>query len=161
MKYIKLLGDFLSKAYRILIISFTFLLFFIVAYNVIRRYVFNNSIAWADELARFVFIWVNLLGIISVFQNDELIKLDIVAKLISRKKAGKIFLDILEFAVVAIILSILTYFSFQFLSVMNHVSATLALPMKVVYSILPLSMSCMFVGNIAKFISTIKNYRNS
>ncbi|WP_394697979.1 TRAP transporter small permease [uncultured Sphaerochaeta sp.] len=57
----------------------TLSLFIIVAYNVTRRYIFNNSIAWADELARFLFIWVNLLGMISVFQNNELVGLDILS----------------------------------------------------------------------------------
>jgi TRAP-type C4-dicarboxylate transport system permease small subunit len=160
MKDLKSLSDVFSKLYKAVVILFTFLLFVIVAYNVIRRYLFNNSIAWADELSRYIFIWVNLLGIISVFQNDELIKLDIVSKIISRTKFGKYFIAIVEFVSVSTVLAILTFYSFKFLSVMNHVSATLALPMKLVYSILPISMSCMFFGNIVILINIIKNRKS-
>ena len=160
MKDLKSLSDVISKLYKAVVIIFTFLLFVIVAYNVIRRYLFNNSIAWADELSRYIFIWVNLLGIISVFQNDELIKLDIVSKIISRTKFGKYFIAIVEFVSVSTVLAILTYQSFQFLSVMHHVSATLALPMRLVYSILPISMSCMFFGNVVILINIIKNRKS-
>lgn len=160
MNFFKSFSDILSKIYKVTVIIFTFLLFIIVAYNVIRRYLFNNSIAWADELSRYIFIWVNLLGIISVFQNDELIKLDFVSKMISKNKIGKYFLEVFEFVSVSTVLVILTYYSFKFLSVMNHVSATLALPMKLVYLILPISMSCMLLGNVIKLINFIKNRKS-
>lgn len=150
-----MLSKIIITIYKIVIITITAFLFFIVAYNVIRRYVFNNSIAWADELARFSFIWVNLLGVISVFQNDELIKLDIVSALIRKIPGGKIVLDIVEFLIISFILATLAYYSLEFVSVMHHVSATLAMPMKVVYAVLPFSMCCMFLGNIYKFIIKI------
>jgi TRAP-type C4-dicarboxylate transport system permease small subunit len=122
--------------------------------------VFNNSIAWADEMARFSFIWVNLLAIIFVFQNDELIKLDMISVLIARKRGGRYFLEITEFLIISFILALLTFYSFKFISVMSHVSATLALPMKVIYGVLPFSMSCMFIGNVIKFINLINRNRN-
>ncbi len=161
MKLIKSLPNIISKIYRLVVILITVFLFIIVAYNVIRRYVFNNSIAWADEMARFSFIWVNLLAIIHVFQHNELIKLDLVSAIISKTRAGRYFLEITEFLIINLILGVLTYYSIQFISVMSHVSATLALPMKIVYAVLPFSMSCMFIGNIVKFINLIKLNRKS
>ena len=144
-------------AYKWFMIALTFALFVIVGYNFIRRYVFNNSIAWADELSRFIFIWVNLLGMISVFQNNELIGLDILSSIIIKKtKCGKKVLLIIEFVLIAFILGILTYYSLLFLSKMGHVSATLALPMRFVYSVLPFSMMCMFIGNFIKFVTAIR-----
>ena len=150
---------FIEGMYKVVIVIFTALLFFIVAYNVASRYLFNNSIVWADELSRFIFIWMNLLGIISVFQNDELVKLDIISARIRKLRWGKNVLDIVEFLLVGGVLLLLTFYSFQFISVMNHVSASLVVPMKIVYSILPISMSFMFIGNIVKFINIIKNNR--
>ena len=151
-----------KQMYRWFMILITLVLFVIVAYNVIRRYIFNNSIAWADELARFMFIWLNLLGMISVFQNNELIGLDIFTSvIIDKTKYGKIVFMLIEFIAVAIVLGVLTYYSLQFLSIMRHVSATLALPMRFVYSVLPISMICMFIGNTIKFITAILEYRNN
>jgi TRAP-type C4-dicarboxylate transport system permease small subunit len=161
MEFLKLLSKIITTTYRIVVIAITTFLFVIVAYNVIRRYVFNNSIAWADELARFSFIWVNLLGIIYVFQNDELIKLDIVSALICKIPGGKIVLDILEFLIISFILAILAYYSIKFVSVMHHVSATLAMPMKVVYSVLPFSICSMFIGNIYKLIIKINRKKRT
>ena len=139
----------------------TLTLFVIVAYNVIRRYVFNNSIAWADELARFLFIWVNLLGMISVFQNNELIGLDLFSSMFIRKfKNGRKILLIIEFIAISIVLGVLAFYSIEFLNMMGHVSATLGLPMKLVYSVLPFSMIAMFIGNIAKFSKAIRESRD-
>lgn len=155
----KHLLNFIQGMYKIVIVIFTALLFLIVAYNVASRYLFNNSIVWADELSRFIFIWMNLLGMISVFQNDELVKLDIFSARIRNLRWGKNILDIIEFLFVGGVLLLLTFYSFQFISIMNHVSASLVIPMKIVYSILPISMSFMFIGNIVKFINIIKNNR--
>ncbi len=138
----------------------TLMLFIIVGYNVIRRYVFNNSIAWADELARFMFIWVNLMGMISVFYNNELIGLDILSKvIIDKTKYGKSILLVVDFVAISVTLGFLAYASIEFLSKMGHVSATLALPMKFVYSVLPFSIICMFIGNIMKFVLTLRQNR--
>ncbi len=160
MKKLGIVSDSIKQLYRWFMILVTLSLFIIVAYNITRRYIFNNSIAWADELARFLFIWVNLLGMISVFQNNELVGLDILSNFIIKKtKHGKIVLLTIEFIAVGIVLGFLTFYSIEFLSVMRHVSATLALPMRLVYSVLPFSMLCMFIGNIIKFIATIRESR--
>lgn len=160
MKKLGIVTDSIKQMYRWFMILVTFSLFIIVAYNITRRYVFNNSIAWADELARFLFIWVNLLGMISVFQNNELVGLDILTRVIIKKtKHGKLILLTIEFIAVGVVLGFLTYYSLEFLSVMRHVSATLALPMKLVYSVLPFSMMCMFIGNCIKFIASIRESR--
>lgn len=158
MKKFETLQNIVKQAYRWFMVLVTLTLFIIVAYNVIRRYVFNNSIAWADELSRYMFIWVNLMGMISVFYNDELIGLDIFSKLIIEKtKYGKKILMIIEFVAISVTLGILTYYSIKFLSIVGGVSATLALPMKFVYSVLPFSMLCMFFGNFFKFVTAIRN----
>ncbi len=65
----------------------------------------------------------------------------------------------IEFIAVGVVLGFLTFYSLEFLSVMRHVSATLALPMKLVYSVLPFSMACMFIGNCIKFITAIRESR--
>lgn len=160
MNNLEKVKNIIKHAYRWFMILVTLALFIIVGYNVIRRYVFNNSIAWADELARFMFIWVNLMGMISVFYNDELIGLDILSKvIIDKTKHGKVVLRTIEFIAVSVALSLLVASSVEFLSLMGHVSATLALPMRFVYSVLPFSIICMFIGNITKFVTVLRNDR--
>lgn len=161
MKGIETIKNAVKQIYRWFMILTTLGLFIIVAYNVIRRYVFNNSIAWADELSRFMFIWVNLLGMISVFQNNELIGLDLFSNIIIKRiKHGKKVLFAIETIVISAILGILAFYSIEFLRTMGHVSATLGLPMKLVYSVLPFSMIAMLIGNIIKFTTIIRESRN-
>lgn len=162
MKYFETVKNTVKNIYRWFMVLVTLALFIIVGYNVIRRYVFNNSIAWADEMARFMFIWVNLLGMISVFQNNELIGLDILSRvIIDKTKHGKVVLMTIEFIAVTVVLGVLSFYSLEFLNTMKHVSATLALPMRLVYSVLPFSMICMFIGNIIKYTTALRENRKN
>ena len=147
--------DLILKAVLVLL---TVALFVIVGYNVIRRFIFNNSIAWADELSRYIFIWVNLLGMIFVFHDNEVIRLELFSSRLKKFSAFfRVFLPVVEFLITSIVLGVLFYFGFKYFMMMRHVSATLALPMKLIYAILPLSMGVMFIDNIVKVIIKIKN----
>lgn len=57
----KVIGFYNSLEAHLLVISlaFTTLLIFV---QVVMRYVFNNSLSWSEELARYVFIWQIWLG---------------------------------------------------------------------------------------------------
>ena len=35
----------------------------IIFFQVIMRYVFNNSLSWSEELGKFLFVWISWLGI--------------------------------------------------------------------------------------------------
>lgn len=60
MKFIKWLNDNLEKyVTMILMVVMTFIIFI----QVIMRYIFNNSLSWSEELARYIFIWLVYIGI--------------------------------------------------------------------------------------------------
>ncbi len=42
----------------------------IIFYQVVMRYVFHDSPAWSEEIARFMFVWESWLGV-SLAQNME------------------------------------------------------------------------------------------
>ncbi|MFU0833367.1 MAG: TRAP transporter small permease protein [Oscillospiraceae bacterium] len=53
--------------------------------QVIMRYVFNNSLSWSEELARYTFIWLIYLGISYGCQLMKHIKIDASLKLFPKK----------------------------------------------------------------------------
>ena len=50
--------------------------------NVIGRYVFNHSIAAADEIARMAFVWLTYIGSIVAMKEGTHIRVDIVVSLV-------------------------------------------------------------------------------
>ena len=61
------------------------LLVVIVFANVIARYYLSASLAWSEEVARFMLIWLVFLGAVLAYVNDEHLGLDIVVRLFPRR----------------------------------------------------------------------------
>jgi TRAP-type transport system small permease protein len=56
------------------------LLVVIVLYSVFSRYVLNSSIAWAEEMSRFLMITMVCVGAVTAYFNNEHLGLDILVK---------------------------------------------------------------------------------
>lgn len=48
--------------------------------NVILRYVFNTGIVWAEEMSRFMFVWMIFLGAIVALKEHNHISVDIITR---------------------------------------------------------------------------------
>ena len=59
----------------------------IVFSNVLGRYIFHSSLAWSEEISRFLLIWMVLLGSISAYINDEHLGLDLLVKVLPKRLA--------------------------------------------------------------------------
>ncbi len=61
----------------------------IVFMNVVLRYVFSASLAWVDEAARYMFIWLIWIGADYTLANRKHLRIDIIsAKLHGRARLG-------------------------------------------------------------------------
>jgi TRAP-type C4-dicarboxylate transport system permease small subunit len=49
----------------------------IMVVQVVARYVFNASLIWAEELCRYILVWMTFLFIGTAFQRGELITIDV------------------------------------------------------------------------------------
>ena len=50
----------------------------ITFWNVVMRYVFNHSIMWAEELSRYIMIWITFVGANLCIRNNIHVKMDVV-----------------------------------------------------------------------------------
>ena len=50
----------------------------IIFFQVIMRYVFNNSLSWSEELGKFLFVWLSWLGISIGHRRKEHIKITLL-----------------------------------------------------------------------------------
>nr|WP_295467076.1 TRAP transporter small permease [Mesorhizobium sp.] len=74
--------------------------------QVVLRYFFNNPQTWAEEVGRYLFIWITFLGAAVAFARDTHIRVDAVIALLGSKVArgGDLFRRLVEAAAVAMLL---------------------------------------------------------
>lgn len=63
----------------------------IVLGNVILRYVFHSGIAWSEEVARFLFIWMVFLGAIGALKDNQHLGVDLLVERLPLKVRKIVF----------------------------------------------------------------------
>ena len=71
--------------------------------QVVLRYLFNNPQTWAEEIGRYLFVWITFLGAAVAFRRDTHIRVDAVMTLFGKKveRAGDILRRFVETVAVA------------------------------------------------------------
>ncbi len=129
----KALEGMLSVVMAVLVID--------VLWQVFSRYVLRDSSTFTEELARFLLVWVSLLGASYGVGQKIHLGVDLLPARLAglKKKALLIFIDvaILTFALFGLVVGggRLVYISFH----LEQVSAAMRLPLGWVYAVVPLS----------------------
>lgn len=124
-KYLGRSVEYLTGSLFVAMIIITFL-------QVIFRYVFNNSLTWSEELARYLFVWATLLGAALAIKHQSHMAMESLVAIFSLKvrKIVLVFSSIL-----LITFSILITFSgykLMLLAVKQKTTA-LEIPMPIIY----------------------------
>ena len=126
-----------------------------VLWQVFTRYIIGDPSPFTDELARFLMIWVGILGAAYVSGKNMHVSIDLIPSR-SSEKTQKILKKIVNiliilFSVVALIIggSRLVYISY----VLGQQSAALQIPLALVYIILPISGILIIYYKISDLLS--------
>lgn len=141
--------------FKYILIIMTVLMFIIVGTNVFSRYILNSSLGWADELARFIFIWISFLGAVLAYQANEHIGLNYVVEKLPAGRIKELVMlsaDLLVF----IVIFFLVKYGWIVANSATNVSPALYIPMKTVYMIVPVSAVLMLLINVNKIISRLR-----
>ncbi len=148
----------ISFTYRLTLITLTILMLSVVSFNVYMRFIVNRSLGWADELSRFLFIWISFLGAALSYYHNEHVGLNFfVGKL--RSERVKFGIYVVQIVVVLIVLIFLSYFGIIAAARAQNVSPALHIPMSVVYSVLPFSSILMVGIGISKLIRLFRGIK--
>lgn len=112
-----------------------------VLWGVFTRYVLGNQASWSEELARFLLIWIGILG--AAYASGQ--RMHLAINLLEPKLDGprqrrlQRFIDlvILIFALTVLVIGGLRLLYIT--QALGQLSAALRIPMAVVYSVLPIS----------------------
>ncbi len=128
--------------------------------NVTLRHVFNASTSWAEELIKYLMIWITCIGGSICVRRGAHIRMDFLVGLFSLR--GKRALDVVVYVASALFCGALTVYGFRmvlFTLRTGQVSPALKLPMWSVYSAIPLGGGLMAFRFFQKACSSEEDER--
>jgi TRAP-type C4-dicarboxylate transport system permease small subunit len=128
--------DLIQKLLLLSISLFLAAMCLIIFVQVIMRYVMGQSLAWSEELTRYMFVWIIFLGINLGIKDNAQLKIDILDMALSGKK--KKMLNIVQHAIsLAVIAYCIGSSMILIKNGLRSVSPTLRAPMWIVYVAFP------------------------
>jgi len=129
----KIIAAFLSIIMAVMVLN--------VLWQVFTRFVLNNPSSFTDELARYLMIWVGVLGAAFISGKNMHVAIDLISTRISESKQKK--LEVLINSII-ILFSFLVFviggFRLVYItSVLKQNSPALQIPLSIVYLIIPIS----------------------
>ena len=125
---------------------FMVLMSFATFANVVSRYVFNSPIQWAEEFARYAFIWVVFAGAVVCTKRKRHIAIDgLVTVLPPVLRAWALVLaDLTTLGLMLVIV----YYGWILSSAATQITATLKVPQYVIYAVVPVSAALIFLHTL-------------
>lgn len=133
-----------------------------VLWGVFTRYVMNSQSSWTDELARFLLIWISVLGAAYASGKRLHISIDLISVHLSDKNKKRLYifvsLIILFFVFVVFIVGGMRYVYIAFK--LGQLSAALQIPMGWVYAVFPFAGLFIIYYKLSDFINLLSNKQN-
>jgi TRAP-type C4-dicarboxylate transport system permease small subunit len=129
-----------------------------VSWQVISRYVFSSPSSWTEEIARFLMIWIGVLGASYAFRTGVHLGLDILPKKLTGRSA-ELLKQFTAFVVVLFSVTVLIVGGGSLVSLtweLRQYSAVLGLPIAFVYSVIPTAGILICIYAIAAVTGVIE-----
>lgn len=138
---------------------FIFALMVVVGtYQIASRYFFNSPSTVSEELLTYSFTWMSLLAAAYVFGKRDHMRMGFLAD----KLAGtpRLVLEIvIECLIIVLAGGIMVYGGFNIMQLtMTQITASLGIPMGVVYTVLPLSGVLIVIYAVLNIIDLVTGY---
>jgi TRAP-type C4-dicarboxylate transport system permease small subunit len=80
--------------------------------QIVLRYGFNSSLLWAEEMSRYILIWLAFLGVVLAYERGEVAALTFAMNALPRVPA--LMLAVLCAALTLVLCALLTWYGWQF-----------------------------------------------
>lgn len=145
----------LDKVLQYVLVSLMAIMTADVLWGVFTRYALGNQASWSEELARFILIWLGMLGTAYVTGQRMHLSIDLLGPSLSPQKQRwlqVVITSLVIFFAVAVMIvggSRLLYIT----ATLGQSSAALGIPMTVVYSVVPVSGLIIVLYKIRDLVS--------
>jgi len=112
-----------------------------VLWQVFTRFVLNNPSSFTDELARYLMIWVGVLGAAYISGKNMHVAIDIISNKLNAKNQEKLNILVHSIVIVfSVLVLVIGGFRLVYITaVLNQNSPALHIPLSIVYAVIPLS----------------------
>lgn len=154
MKVLKWLDEHLEEWLLVFLLAAVCITLMI---QIIMRYVFNASLSWSEEFARYCFVWSTFLSVSYSIKKASMLRVDIIVQYLP--KAARKVIDILMELIVLAFFAFLLYHSFAVvkrIAASGQTSPALGLPMVTVYAALIVGFALACIRGIQKLVSLLR-----
>ena len=145
----------LHKVIRIILLILLTLMVIVVTAQILCRYVFFYSLSWSEELSRYMFAWLILIGAGLGIEDRSSICIDVIENL-THGNVKKV-IHILQYVISLIAVAILFYSACKLTQLgARQLSPAMGVKMSTIYLCMPLGFALMFIENLIKIFQIIK-----
>jgi TRAP-type C4-dicarboxylate transport system permease small subunit len=153
----KIYGGLMTLFEWMLFLFFAALAFTCFA-NVFSRTVLQNSLPWAEELSRFLFVWITFIGAVLVNRSFGHMRLDILQQ--SLPKNMVLVLEVIvSFLAVGVMCIMLIGGYSMMIENLDYASPALEIPYGMVNSIVPVCCFIMLFQALVRCLVLVKDAR--
>ncbi|MCB9303312.1 MAG: TRAP transporter small permease [Lewinellaceae bacterium] len=147
----KILGNFLALLMGIMTLD--------VLWGVFTRYAMGNQSGWSEELARFLLIWIGILGAAYAAGQDMHLSIELLMPKLQKKSQIRLKL-LISFLIAAFAFTVMVIGGGRLMyitQVLGQLSPALRVPMAVVYSVAPLSGILVIYYKASDVVTLLQN----
>lgn len=144
---------YLGKLEEIIAGVFMVLMSVCTVVNVIARYIFNSPFAWAEEFARYAFVWVVFLGAVACTKQKRHIIIDAAVEALPRRARSAV-LALADLSIIGLMIALI-YYGWVFTTMSTEPTSMMEIPQYLIYVAVPLSAALVLlytVGDIRRNI---------
>lgn len=152
--------DYLEKIIMTIIGVMLMIMTASIFYQVILRYIFDAANVWAEELTRYLFVWITFLGASVAIRRSRHLTIEFFINLLGKR--AKAILQIIIYTFTLIFLAVVLKNGIVLvLRTTNTLSAGMMIPMAIPYAAIPAGAFLMILYSIElilKQLAIVKNY---
>lgn len=145
------------EKFSLFILAFLFAVMVLALfYQIVARFVFQSANAWSEELTRYSFIWMSMLGSAIATRRSRNMDVDFIVKRMP-KTLQNINNIVTKALIIAFILVLIVYGSALVGMTHKQLSAGLQIPMSYVYASVPVGGLLILIYTIEIIIEDLKS----
>jgi TRAP-type C4-dicarboxylate transport system permease small subunit len=147
----KVLYRYFARVVDIFAIYLLSILVIVVFVNVCSRYALNLSLAWSEELAKILLVWVTFIGAAAASRRGRHLKIEDVLKRMEEQRQRKMYIYINVIVSLFLVFMIWKGFSFS-IAMKDTVTDALRISNMILYAALPVGAILMLPYSIRNII---------
>lgn len=156
MTVLKKMNDALNQVIKLITIIAFAIMVLVTFMQIIYRFVLLQPIPWAEELARYLFVWITFLGAAVAVKSKGHVGVELVIDKLP-KRTKKIVLTI-AFIICAIFCIVIFFNGIIMVQrTMNQRSAAMSMPMSIAYAAIPVGFIVMAINFLQIILQTISD----